>query len=135
MNTLNQINEGNDSNLFSKNLYNNICPDGIEFHYWNRARFKIIHHLLKKMNLLFINGLSIGCGRGLDVMVLRNYGINIIGVEPSNAQPFKSIEKYITTNPSSFSLHAKSVYKINTIFLLEALEHIASCYRKLYINS
>jgi len=124
VNTLNQINEGNDSNLFSKNLYNNICPDGIEFHYWNRARFKIIHHLLKKMNLLFINGLSIGCGRGLDVMVLRNYGINIIGVEPSNAQPFKSIEKYITTNSSPFSLHAKSVHKINTIFLLDVLEHI-----------
>ena len=87
------------------------------------------------MNLLFINGISIGCGRWIDIMVLRNYGINIIGVEPSNAQPFKSIEKYITINSSPFSLHAKSVHKINTIFLLEALEHIASCYRKLYINS
>ena len=51
MDTLNQINKENDSTLFSKELYNNQHADGMEFHYWNVARFKIIFEYIKNIDI------------------------------------------------------------------------------------
>ena len=123
MNTLSQKNGGNDSNLFSKNLYNNQYPDGIEFHYWNVARFKIINQGIKNIDIP-IKGISIGCGKGVDIKSLRDYDIDVMGIEPVNVKPIETVKKYITTNISPFSNNKKLNDKFNTVFLLEVLEHL-----------
>ena len=123
MNTLSQKNGGNDSNLFSKNLYNNQYPDGIEFHYWNVARFKIINQCIKNIDIP-IKGISIGCGKGVDIKSLRDYDIDVMGIEPVNVKPIETVKKYITTNISPFSNNKKLNDKFNTVFLLEVLEHL-----------
>ena len=84
---------------FTQNLYDEILPDGIEYHYWNVARFKIINQFIKKIAIT-IKGISIGCGIGVDVKLLRDYDIDVIGVEPSNVKPIETIKKYIKTTES-----------------------------------
>ena len=108
----------NDASVYSNKLYKEQFPDGIEYHYWNVARFKIINQLIKKIAIT-IKGISIGCGIGVDVKLLRDYDIDVIGVEPSNRKPIESMKKYIKTDSSSLL-----VDNYNTVFLLEVLEHL-----------
>ena len=118
MNLSDQRIKKNDTSVFSNKLYKEHFPDGIEYHYWNVARFKIINQLIKKIAIT-IKGISIGCGIGVDVKLLRDYDIDVIGIEPSNVKPIKTIKKYIKTNSSSLL-----VDNYNTVFLLEVLEHL-----------
>ena len=118
MNLSDQRIKKNDTSVFSNKTYKENFPDGIEYHYWNVARFKIINQLIKKIAIT-IKGISIGCGIGVDVKLLRDYDIDVIGVEPSNVKPIETIKKYIKTNSSSLL-----VDNYNTVFLLEVLEHL-----------
>ena len=118
MNLSDQRIKKNDASVYSNKLYKEQFPDGIEYHYWNVARFKIINQLIKKIAIT-IKGISIGCGIGVDVKLLRDYDIDVIGVEPSNSKPIESMKKYIKTDSSSLL-----VDNYNTVFLLEVLEHL-----------
>ena len=118
MNLSDQRIKKNDASVFPNKLYKEYFPDGIEYHYWHVARFKIINQLIKKIAIT-IKGISIGCGIGVDVKLLRDYDIDVIGIEPSNVKPIKTIKKYIKTDSSSLL-----VDNYNTIFLLEVLEHL-----------
>ena len=118
MNLSDQRIKKNDASVFPNKLYKKHFPDGIEYHYWNVARFKIINQLIKKIAIT-IKGISIGCGIGVDVKLLRDYDIDVIGVEPSNRKPIESMKKYIKTDSSSLL-----VDNYNTVFLLEVLEHL-----------
>jgi len=118
MNLSDQRIKKNDASVFPNKLYKEQFPDGIEYHYWNVARFKIINQFIKKIAIT-IKGISIGCGKGVDIKSLRDYDIDVIGVEPSNVKPIETIKKYIKTNSSSLL-----VDNYNTVFLLEVLEHL-----------
>ena len=74
---------------------------------------------IKKKIAITIKGISIGCGIGVDVKLLRDYDIDVIGIEPSNSKPIESMKKYIKTDSSSLL-----VDNYNTVFLLEVLEHL-----------
>ena len=50
INLINDNNLDNDS-LFPNELYDSHYPDGIEFHYWNIARFKIINQSIKNIDI------------------------------------------------------------------------------------
>ena len=123
---INLINDNNLDNesLFPNELYDSHYPDGIEFHYWNIARFKIINQSIIDNIDIPIKGISIGCGKGVDIKSLRDYGIDIVGIEPSDIKPIKSIREYVTTNISPFSDNKKLNGHFNTVFLLEVLEHL-----------
>ena len=108
---------------FTQNLYNEILPDGIEYHYWNIARFKLINSILNYITIP-IKALSIGCGRGVDVKLLSEYGIKIKGIEPADVAPLKDIQNDVITNTNPLSNNQKFNQKFNTIFLLEVLEHL-----------
>ena len=123
INLINDNNLDNDS-LFPNELYDSHYPDGIEFHYWNIARFKIINQSIIDNVDIPIKGISIGCGKGVDIKSLRDYGIDIVGIEPSDIKPIKSIREYVTTNISPFSDNKKLNGHFNTVFLLEVLEHL-----------
>ena len=92
MNLSDQRIKKNDASVFPNKLYKEHFPDGIEYHYWNVARFKIINQLIKKIAIT-IKGISIGCGIGVDVKLLRDYDIEVGHEKRYNLEDIECLAK------------------------------------------
>ncbi len=100
-------------------------PDGIDNHYWNAARNKILQKVLEKLNLTGKTLLEIGCGRGVVVNYLNENGFDCWGVDLAEGEPIKKSTK-IVMGKSAFNLDASFRYKVEAILLLDVIEHIAN---------
>lgn len=110
---------------FTSEQFNAIYPKGIENHYWNKARNKIIHHFLKKHCGSNHNFLEIGCARGIVVQYLNRLNIKIIGAELGTVVPLKQLDKkliYTETNANDLPEEIRN--RIDYILLLDIIEHI-----------
>ena len=65
---------------FNKEQFDSIYPQGIENHYWNNARNKLLKNILKKSGAVK-NILEVGCGKGIVTEYLLHNGFGINGVE------------------------------------------------------
>jgi cyclopropane fatty-acyl-phospholipid synthase-like methyltransferase len=109
---------------FKKEQYYNIYPDGIENHFWNHARNRIISRFLTKQNLERSNILEIGCGRGIVLSYLRLQGINCIGVELGDVVPVAGSSAFIFAKTDMRNLSEEIKYNVETILLLDVIEHL-----------
>ena len=110
---------------FTKNQYDLAYPEGIEHHYWQKGRFKIIYNEMVRANIHKLNFLEIGCGKGTVIKALRKLGINIRGVElSSDMEPDDSVENFIYYNTDALDLDSDFRHSINCILLLDVIEHI-----------
>jgi len=109
---------------FSEEQFNAIYPPGIENHYWNHARNKIIVRILKKNRMDKDNLLEIGCGRGVVLGYLRKRGFNSIGVELGDSDPFPESREFIFTRTDAFCLSNEIRQVIKGVLLFDVIEHI-----------
>lgn len=111
---------------FDDNQYYLAYPEGIEGHYWQRARNWIIRHVLKT-SLLNRTApiLEIGCGRGIVVEDLRHHQFQCDGVEGADVPIADSVKGYITTGIRAEELDDKIRARYTALLLLDVLEHIA----------
>jgi hypothetical protein len=109
---------------FTQEQFEAIYPRGIENHYWNHARNRILRTFLVKHGLTNERILEIGCGKGIVVEFLRKQNIDCYGVELSNVKPIPEAKEYILTNTNAFSLQQYFTKGIKTIMLLDVIEHI-----------
>lgn len=109
---------------FSQEQYDNIYPEGIEKHYWNHARNKIILHQLKKHNLTENKILEIGCGKGIVVKYLRNKNIDCYGAELADISIDNELKEFVITKIDANTLNFEERESYNTIMLLDVIEHI-----------
>lgn len=110
---------------FSKKQFNALYPDGIENHYWNLARNKVIRTFLEKHCDTNSALLEIGCGKGIVVDYLHKNNYNIVGAELSNIEPIKSLPKNIAyVNTDACNLPEELRVQIDYILLLDVIEHI-----------
>ncbi len=111
--------------IFSKEQFDHIYPDGIENHYWNFARNRILMNFIKSNKLLKAKILEIGCGRGIVVNDLRRWGLDVYGVELANTKAIDlGIKKYLYLNTDALHLSESFRKSIEIICLLDVLEHI-----------
>jgi len=109
---------------FSKEQYNRIYPDGIGNHYWNHARNRIIRRFLQRHGLTGGRIMEIGCGRGLVLDFLRKRKFQCFGVELGDADPVPACRDFIYTNTNAFELPSEICQDIDTVLLLDVLEHL-----------
>jgi SAM-dependent methyltransferase len=109
---------------FNASQYDLAYPVGIENHYWQKARARIIFNEIKKAKISELNFLEIGCGKGTVIRLLKEYGINIKGVELANIEPDSAVKEYITKRTNAFHLDSHFKESINCILLLDVIEHI-----------
>ena len=57
---------------FDNDLIEKIYPYDSENYYWNIAKFSIVSKIMKNINIVPKNGLSIGCGKGIDIYICGN---------------------------------------------------------------
>ena len=100
-------------------------PDGIEHHYWSKARNRIVQRLVTQHGDAQSPVLEIGCARGVVAEYLRDRGIDCWGVDLEESTPMNTeIGSYLQTGVYFFDLNADWVSKFKTVLILDVLEHI-----------
>jgi len=112
------------NSTFTKEQFSSIYPEGIELHYWNHARNRIINKFLLKQGLKNNKILEIGCGRGIVLQFLRAKGYNCIGVELASVEPVSGTKGYIYPGTDAFDLPIEIREGIDAILLLDVIEHL-----------
>ena len=110
---------------FDATQYVKNYPDGIERHYWNRARNAVIAAALRREGLAGARLLDIGCGRGLVTAALRDAGFDCHGVELADAVPVSRMASFVRTGISFEDLPASERDAVRGALLLDVLEHVA----------
>jgi 2-polyprenyl-3-methyl-5-hydroxy-6-metoxy-1,4-benzoquinol methylase len=113
------------SEVYSEQAYTSGYPEGIERHFWHRARNDLIYRwlapLLSEGDLV----MDVGCGTGLVVAELRQRGINACGVELGSAPVLPSVSQHVETSCDLFDLPDQRKREIKAVLLLDVIEHIA----------
>lgn len=100
-------------------------PDGVEHHYWSRARNRIVHQLLCQHGDAQAPVLEIGCARGVVTQYLRECGVDCWGVDLEESAPMNErVDRHLQTGVDFFDLDSGWVSRFGTLLLLDVLEHI-----------
>ncbi len=104
--------------------YDKAYPDGIERHYWHRARNAVLASALQREGLRGPPLLEIGCGRGLVTQALRDAGFDCRGVELAHAVPPDRIAPFVRTGIAFQDLPEAERGDVRGALLLDVLEHV-----------
>jgi hypothetical protein len=101
---------------------------GVEKHYWNYARNRIVsrnvRRTLTRMRDPGLLVLDVGCGTGITVGHLRAEGIDCHGVELGRPQIRPGVEAFVTTGTDARHLDESVRERVGVILLLDVVEHI-----------
>lgn len=109
------------STEFDSEQYEHIYPQGINNHYWNKARNHIIYAAINSGNQPVV---EVGCGRGAVTAFLKNKGIDVFGLELADCEPLEEAKGHIKTNIDACAMHQSFTEKFKTLLLLDVIEHI-----------
>lgn len=116
---------GDRDTTFNATQYANSYPDGVERHYWHRARNAVLVGALDREGLRGAPLLEIGCGRGLVTQALRDAGFDCRGVEPAEAVPSARVAPFVRTGLTLEELPESERSIVRCALLLDVLEHVA----------
>ncbi|MBL7714599.1 MAG: class I SAM-dependent methyltransferase [Bdellovibrionales bacterium] len=112
------------SNLYSIENYAEGYPDGIQFHYWQQARNQILVQVLGEIPGGPGRIFEIGCGRGFNIQYLRDHGLDCTGSELAPAPILPEVAAFAVSSQDVFELPADRRAGIQTVLLLDVIEHI-----------
>lgn len=113
-----------ENEIFTRDEYREVYPDGIELHFWNLARNDLIYHWLRPGLQADELVMDVGCGTGLVVADLVARGCNARGVELGAAPVIQGLEDRVSTHCDLFALDQETRERIRVVLLLDVLEHI-----------
>jgi hypothetical protein len=109
---------------FSTAQFDTAYPPGLERHWWCLARARMIDSLLRSSGVAGAPILEVGCGTGMVVESLRAQGYDCRGVEPAPVEPLASVRAHVTAGCEALALAAPERARVQTILLLDVLEHL-----------
>lgn len=118
------------STAFTSDDFSDIYPQGIECHYWNRARNRIVlrevRHILGHSAAASSHRvLDVGCGTGVVTAFLRTHGIDSWGCDLGVAPPVdEAIAPYLQYGVDASLLPSAFRNTVRLILLLDVLEHL-----------
>lgn len=113
------------STAFTPDDFTDIYPPGIERHYWNHARNRIIFDLVKPLARPGCLLLDVGCGTGIVTAYLRGRGLDCHGCDLGIAKPIDAeTGRVLTYGVDACELPEAFRSTIGLITMLDVLEHI-----------
>lgn len=108
---------------FDQEQFKSIYPEGVERHYWNRCRNRVIARMLRRMGA---HGpmLEVGCGKGLVVAALGAMGHDITGVDIAQVDPVAAAAGRVRAGTDAFDLPGEERQRYRTLLLLDVIEHL-----------
>lgn len=110
---------------FDATQYDKSYPDGVERHYWHRARNAVIATALRREGFGGARVLEIGCGRGLVTAALRAKGFDCRGVELADAVPAAGVAPFVRSGLAVQEVPDAERRGVRCALLLDVLEHVA----------
>ena len=111
---------------FRDDQYELSYPDGVENHWWNLARNRLLEKQIRNLSKQDAAILDVGCGRGITVKYLRSKAIDCLGIEPAEARPLKTMDEYIFVGKKAEDLSESERNRYSLLLLLDVVEHIAN---------
>lgn len=111
-------------NEFTEEQALSAYPDGIEDHWWNKARNMMLRRIILRFSSRDGRVLDVGCGRGISVAYLRKYNINCTGVDLGKCPAIKAAKKYVQVSRDVKDLPLNERLEVKTLLLMDILEHI-----------
>ena len=114
--------------VFSAIQYDLPYLPGVEHHFWNYARARIIERHLRRSDRKTVNHqalvLDVGCGVGLTVDYLRHVGLDCRGVGLGHPKLRPGLDDFVKIGTDARDLPVDIREQTGTILLLDVLEHI-----------
>jgi SAM-dependent methyltransferase len=112
----------NNDTVFSDEQFSIMFPPGSGNHYWNITKKKVVENVLSKLAPAGI--LDVGAGVGIEVSYLRSRGFKVWGTELAKVPVPEDIQDIFFTGRNIAELPEDVRNKIDTILLLDVVEHI-----------
>ncbi len=112
------------TSAFKNDQFDSLYPEGVERHYWSRARSEIIITFLKQQNIQDRRMLEIGCGKGVVVRALRDAHFDCLGVDIANIESNPRVHEYVWTNMNFTELSVEIQNSVQVVLLFDVIEHI-----------
>ena len=109
---------------FSLRQYDESYPPGIERHFWNNARNRIIANTLSRSGMAGGFLLEIGCGTGIVLEHLQRRGMHCIGCDLAKAPVPGHLREIISTGTHFRALPAETRQAVEGVLLCDVIEHI-----------
>lgn len=109
---------------FSDLQYDKCYPPGIEYHWWTRARNQLLANILRRTSGSTGTFLEVGCGKGVVVKCLHEFGFNIHGVELADVEPMEGAQLLVTTGTDACEWPIEHRSQITGLLLLDVIEHL-----------
>ncbi len=123
---LNKRPDNDKDTVFSNELFDSLYPDGIEHHYWTKARNKIIFSVLKKLGADTKKIIEVGCGRGVVTKFLHENHVPIEGFELAKLPPYPGTEGFVHMGTDARFLPQEKKDRFEVMLLLDVVEHVES---------
>jgi hypothetical protein len=116
--------ENSDTNdsAFSAGQFESIYPQGVQDHYWVKARNQLLYSWTKQH--LDEPVLEIGAGRGICLEYLHARNIQIEGVEIAPVDPLPSVATILSSGCDALDLDPDLREKFRAVALFDVIEHI-----------
>ncbi len=111
--------------VFTDNQFDQAYPTGIEAHWWNLARNRIVLSTLKRFVCREDRVIEVGCGRGVVVGYLRECGFDCVGVELAAVAPLPEVREFVRSGTNVLHLDEDERQGYDVLLLLDVIEHIA----------
>ncbi len=112
------------SEIFTHSDYSTAYPEGIDQHFWNRTRNKIVYQLLRPLVQPDELVMDVGCGPGIFLGYLQRTDVWARGVEKGSPKINDALAKIVDLDTDLFDLPQALKEQINVIVLLDVIEHI-----------
>jgi hypothetical protein len=108
---------------YNEQQFNDNYPDGMEFHYWNVARNRLVLELISTGRDDVV--LDVGCGRGIVVDHLRRHAVNCWGCEVGTPRPATaSVAPYLMLGTDVQGVDDSFALTVTHLLFLDVLEHL-----------
>lgn len=110
---------------YRESQYRHNYPDGIQDHFWNLARNRLVHRLVGRLPGARGAVLDIGCGRGIVVDHLWRHGLDVSGCDTGTPAPIRDeVAPRLQLGRDAFELDAEYRDSVRVALLLDVLEHV-----------
>jgi SAM-dependent methyltransferase len=109
---------------FTDTQYSSAYPEGIQGHYWSKARNYVIEKTILAQGLSGKHMLEVGCGTGVVLRALRRKGHSVIGTELAQTDVPDDLQDVMWTGIGYESLDTGILQKIQVVLLFDVIEHI-----------
>ncbi len=112
------------SGIYTTGEYEEGYPEGIERHFWHRARNAFLCRAARKVSVPGETLMDVGCGPGIFLKAMQGSDRMLLGVEQGTPRLLEGLSAQVLVGTDVFALDEAIRDQVNVLLLLDVLEHL-----------